>query len=64
MVKTVKSKAQRERDDKAFKGWWKLTGKTKSGTSFYERAPTSANIKIKAKVRIDKGAKDIKIEHL
>ena len=59
-----KSNAQILRDDKAFKGWWKLTGKTKTGKSFYARAPTSANIKIKAKIRIDKGAKNIKITEL
>jgi len=64
MVKTVKSKAQRERDDKAFKGWWKLTGKTKQGKQIYERAPTRANIEIKAKVRINKGAKELKISQI
>ena len=64
MVKAVKSKAQREREDKVYKGWWKLTGKTKQGKQIYERSPTSANIKIMAQNRIKKGAKEIKISQI
>ena len=61
MARKPKTKAQHMREDKAFKGWYKVVGKTKQGKLFYERAPTSANAKIKAQIRIRKGAKEIKI---
>jgi len=65
MVKRKKlTQAQIRRDDRAFCGWWKLTGVAKRGRKILKRAPTSSNIKISRDVYKKKGAKNLRITQI